>query len=83
MRSYSRPLPLQFAGRSWLTNTPEMCVEPIRNQGGIRFPSGVRMSNASAHNESGRHIRVIQTLNEPTRLLNRYGFILVTVNQDC
>src|SRR5688572_26957260 len=83
MRSYSRPLPLQFAGRNWLTNTPKMCVEPIRNQRGIRFPSGVRMSNAFAHSESGGHVSVIQTLDEPMRLLNRYGFILVTVNQNC
>ena len=40
------------------------------------------MSNAFAHNEAGGHVRLIQTLEEPTRLLNRYGFVLVTVNQN-
>jgi hypothetical protein len=57
-----------------------MCVEPIRNQRGIRFPSGVRVPSVFAHSESGGHVRVIQPLEELTRVLNRYGFILVTVN---
>ena len=66
-----------------LTNTPEMCIEPIRHQRGVSFPSGIRMSDAFAHNESGWHVRVIQTLDEPPRLLNRYGFILVSMDQNC
>ena len=47
-----------------------------------RLPSRVRMCNAFAHNKSGGHVRLIQPLDEPTRLLHRYGFVLVTVNQD-
>ena len=59
-----------------------MRVEPIRKQRGVGFPAGIRMSNAFAHNEPGGHVRLIQTLDKPTRLLNRYGFVLVTVNQN-
>src|SRR5260221_5170390 len=59
-----------------------MRVEPIRNQCSVAFPSGKGMSNAFAHNQSGGHVRLIQTLDEATRLLNRYGFVLVTVNQN-
>jgi hypothetical protein len=60
-----------------------MCVEPLCDQHGIRFPFGIRMSNAAAHRESGGHVRVIQTRDEATRLLNRDGFILVTMYQNC
>ena len=67
---------LTSVGRRYsLTNTAEMRVEPIRKQRSVGFPAGVRMSNAFAHNESGGHFRLIQTLEEPTRLLNRYGFV--------
>lgn len=57
-----------------------MRVEPICNQRGIHFPSGVRMSNAFADDELGGHVRVIQAFHEPRRLLNRYGFVLVAMN---
>src|SRR5262245_63116550 len=69
--------------RTLLTNRPEMCVEPIRDQRGVSFPSRICMSNAFAHNEPGGDVHVIETLDESTRLLNRYGFILVDVNQNC
>ena len=55
-----------------------MRVEPIRKQRRVGFPAGVRVSNAVAHNEPGGHVRLIQTLDKPTRLLNRYGFVLDT-----
>src|SRR5262245_28305464 len=73
---------LLLAGPDSLPNTPEMCIEPIRDQRGVSFPSGIRMANAFAHNEPGWHVRASETLDEPARLLHRYGFVLVSVNQD-
>src|SRR5206468_5321015 len=70
------------SGRDSLANKAEMRVEPIRNQCSVGFPSGIRMSNAFADNQSGGHVRLIQMLDEPPRLLYWYGFVLVTVNQN-
>ena len=55
---------VQRAGKG-LTTAPEMRVEPLRNQRGIRFPFGIRVSGAFSHHEPGGHVRVVQTLDEP------------------
>jgi hypothetical protein len=40
------------------------------------------MSNAFAHDEQGRHLRVVQTFDEPARLLDRHGLVLISVDKN-
>jgi hypothetical protein len=54
----------------------------LGNQYTIRLPSSPCVPDTLAHDESSGHVRVVQLIDEPMRLLKRDGFVRVYMNEN-
>ena len=65
-----------------LMHDTQVCVEPLRNQHSIRLPPGPCVPHALAHDESSRHVHLVQSVDQSPRSLKWDGLVCVSRNEN-